>query len=290
VTPSGPLASEPERVRLFGQDVAVIELSQRLDNATSEFEPMPHRIEYFDHEDTAGQVEEKYGLPRELWLDGLVWAHERVTLTTHSGTHIDAPYHYHPTSGGNPARRIDEIPFRWVMGDGVLLDMRGCDRVEGIREHDVRRVLAEIGYQLKPFDIVLVRTDVSRHYGQPGYEMRHPGLRRDATSYMVRQGVRLIGIDAWGLDRAFDVMAEEALAGDTAQLWESHKFGAESEYCQIEKLCNLEQLPAATGFTVLALPVRLASASAAWARVVALVPETALTTPETRFSSGADSV
>ena len=87
------------------------------------------------------------------------------------------------------------------------------------------------------------------------------------------QGVRLIGIDAWGLDRAFDVMAQEALAGDTAQLWESHKFGAEAEYCQIEKLTNLDQLPSPTGFTVLALPVRLAQASGGWARVVALLPQ-----------------
>lgn len=263
----------PERLRLFGHDVAVIDLSQRLDNATSDFEPMPHRIEYFDHRDTVKQVHEAYGLGGELWLDGLVWAYERVTLTTHSGTHIDAPYHYHPTSGGAPARRIDEVPFRWLMGDGVVLDMRGCDREEGIREHDVRRVLNEIDYELKPFDIVLVRTDVSRHYREPGYEMRHPGLRRDATSYMVSQGVRLIGIDAWGLDRAFDVMADAALAGDTAQLWESHKFGAEAEYCQIEKLTNLDQLPSPTGFTVLALPVRLAQASGGWSRVVALVPQ-----------------
>ncbi len=151
--------------------------------------------------------------------------------------------------------------------------MRGCDRIEGIREHDVRRALTEIDYDLKPFDIVLVRTDVSRHYRKPGYEMRHAGLRRDATSYMVGKGVRLIGIDAWGLDRAFDVMTEEALTGNTAQLWESHKFGAEAEYCQIEKLTNLAQLPCATGFTVLALPVRLAQAGAGWSRVVALVPE-----------------
>ena len=39
--------------------------------------------------------------------------------------------------------------------------------------------------------------------------------------------MRLIGIDAWRIDRPMDIMAAEARNGDTAQLWESHKYGAE---------------------------------------------------------------
>jgi kynurenine formamidase len=262
-----------EPVAFGGREVRVVDLSQRLSNATSAFEPMPHTIEYFDHTDTIPVAEEKFGLGAEHWRDGQVWAHERVTLTTHSGTHVDAPYHYHPTSGGEPARTIDEVPFRWLMGDGVVLDMRHVDRVAGIRERDVRAELERIGHELKPYDIVLVRTDVSERYGEPGYELLHPGLRLDATAYLVGQGVKLIGIDAWGIDRPFDVMAAEAKAGDDAQLWESHKFGADQEYLQIEKLSNLAALARPTGFQVLALPIRLERASAAWARVVALVPD-----------------
>jgi kynurenine formamidase len=195
-----------------------------------------------------------------------------VTLATHSGTHIDAPYHYHPTSGGQPARTIEEVPLRWVMGDGVVLNVVDVDRVEGIREADVRAELDRIDYELKPYDIVLLRTDVSKHFGEPGYEQRHPGLRRDACAWLVEHGVKLIGIDAWGIDRAFDLMVEDALEGDTAQLWESHKYGADNEYSQIEKLCNLDQLPRPHGFQVIALPVSLERASAGWSRVVALCP------------------
>jgi kynurenine formamidase len=255
-----------------GREVEVIDLSQRLSNDTAPFEPMPHAIEYFDHTDTIPAAEEKFGLGAEHWRDGLAWAQERVTLTTHSGTHVDAPYHYHPTSGGKPARTIDEVPFRWLMGDGVVLDVRSVDRVAGITEAAVRGELDRIGYELKPYDIVLVRTDVSERYGEPGYDLLHPGLRRDATAWLVGRGVKLIGIDAWGLDRPFDVMAQEARAGDAGQLWESHKFGADEEYLQIEKLSNLAALPRPFGFQVLALPIHLERASGAWARVVALVP------------------
>jgi kynurenine formamidase len=63
----------------------------------------------------------------------------------------------------------------------------------------------------------------------------------------------------------------DAVEAHDAQLWESHRFGADEEYLQIEKLSNLAALPAPTGFQVLALPIRLERASGAWARVVALV-------------------
>jgi kynurenine formamidase len=97
-----------------------------------------------------------------------------------------------------------------------------------------------------------------------------PGLRRDATEFLVDRGVRLIGIDAWSLDRPFNVMIAEAKAGNRAQLWESHLLGREKEYSQIEKLCNLGLLPQPYGSTVLALPVKVERASAGWARVVAV--------------------
>ena len=106
----------------------------------------------------------------------------------------------------------------------------------------------------------------------PGYESRHPGLRRSATEYLVDAGVKLIGIDAWGLDRPFDVMIEDAKSGQ-AQFWESHLLGREKEYCQIERLAELDTLPRPTGFTVSAFPFKLERASAGWARVVAIFDE-----------------
>ncbi len=259
-----------ERFVFGGREIEVIDLSQTLSNSTTPFEPMPHSIEYQDHKDTLPLAEQRWGLGAEYWRDGLVWAHERVTLTTHSGTHVDAPYHYAPLSAGQPARTIDDVPLRWVMGDGVVLEVMDCDKIPGITEADVRAQLDRIGYALKPYDIVLLRTDVSKHYGEQGYDLWHPGLRRDACAWLVGQGVRLIGIDAWGIDRPFDVMAREALAGNKSVLWESHKFGADQEYSQIEKLSNLAAIPRPFGFQVVALPISIERASGGWARVIAI--------------------
>jgi kynurenine formamidase len=260
-----------EEIEVGGRRLTVIDLSQRLSNETAAFEPNRHQITYVDHVESVRRLE-RMGLgSASVWADGRGAAIEEVTLSSHSGTHVDAPYHYGPTSGGAPARTIDDVPLRWCMGDGVLLDMTRKQAGEGITEEDVVRELERIEYRLKPFDIVLVHTGASRWFGEPGYELRHPGLRRSATAYLVRHGVRLIGIDAWGLDRPFDVMIAEAEAGDRAQFWESHYFGQEQEYAQIEKLVNLDAIPAPHGFTVQALPIKLADASAAWSRVVAIV-------------------
>ena len=51
-------------------------------------------------------------------------AFDEVTAITHCGTHVDAPWHYSPTSGGAPAKRIDECPLEWFFGDGVVRNLR----------------------------------------------------------------------------------------------------------------------------------------------------------------------
>ena len=244
---------------------AFYDLSDLLSNDTSAFEFNKHEITYLTPEVTAAQSAD-WGLGPEYWPGGVALSAEVVTLSTHSGTHVDAPLHYGPAAAGH-TRTIDEVPLEWCYGPGVRLDLRHVDRTAGITQADVETELARIGHELEPLDIVLVWTGTDLK--QPGYESKHAGLRREATEFLIDRGVRLIGIDAWGLDRPFDVMIEDARAG-RAQFWESHLLGREKEYCQIERLANLESLPQPTGFMVSAFPFKLEHASAAWARVVAI--------------------
>lgn len=175
--------------------ITLIDLSDCLENSTADFEPNRHSIQYVTPEQGIAVSEQMIGLGPEYWPNRLGWAVETVTLSTHSGTHIDAPAHYGPAQYGE-TRTIDHVPLRWCFSDGVLLNMTHKQRGEGITQEDIQAELARIGYTLKPYDIVLVRTDTSKYFKQPGYDMRHAGLRRSATEWMVDQGVRLIGIDA----------------------------------------------------------------------------------------------
>jgi kynurenine formamidase len=70
------------------------------------------RIEYIDHQQSLPQVLPFFpGLKKEDLPDGQGWAVERVQLSTHNGTHLDAPWHYHPTmNGGERAWTIDDVP------------------------------------------------------------------------------------------------------------------------------------------------------------------------------------
>mmetsp|Transcript_148820 Transcript_148820/g.478011 ORF Transcript_148820/g.478011 Transcript_148820/m.478011 type:complete len:81 (-) Transcript_148820:64-306(-) len=79
-----------------------------------------------------------------------------------------------------------------------------------------------------------------------------------------------MGTDAWSWDAPFKFTAQRWMEGrDPSIIWEGHKAGREKPYAQIEKLHNLEALPA-HGFTVAVFPVLIHNASAGWARAVAL--------------------
>jgi kynurenine formamidase len=81
-----------------------------------------------------------------------------------------------------------------------------------------------------------------------------------------------MGIDAWGWDRPMDVMIEECReqgkAGDI--FFAAHFAGKDKEYCNMENLAHLDQLPKPFGFRLSVFPVKIAKASSGWVRAVAI--------------------
>jgi kynurenine formamidase len=229
-------------------------------------------IQYMTHEQGAKVFGPLLGLDEKDFPEGNFAAIENVTLTTHSGTHLDAPWHFWPTSEGKPSRAIDEIPLEWCLSDGVVLDFRQKRAGEEIDTADFRTALEAIEYKLKPLDIVLVMTGVSsRFYGHDDYANLHPGVTREATLWLVEQGIKVVGIDAWGWDKPFNVMVRELREGKKEKLWAAHYAGREKEYLHMENLTNLEKIPKPFGFQVAVFPIKIEKASASWVRAVAIV-------------------
>ncbi len=253
----------------------ILDLSVSLEHR-SPSEPMPADIHYVTHQDEGrDQIERFLGVRREdlVYSAGLGWAVEEIRAITHTGTHVDAPYHYAPLSEGRPAKTIDEVPLDWCLAPGVLLDMRHKAAGDWITIEDLSAALTKIHYHLQPRDIVLLQTGADQRMGTPEY-FAQPGLGREGTLWLVEQGVKVIGIDAYTLDRPFTNMrADYERTGDGRYIWPAHFAGITREYCQIEKLAHLDQLPRPTGFLVSCLPVKIHRASAAWCRAVALIPE-----------------
>jgi kynurenine formamidase len=234
------------------------------------------KIDYVTHEMGAEQMQEFFpGVQKDQLPNGLGWALEFLTLTTHSGTHLDAPYHYHPTQdGGAPAMTIDTIPLEWCMSDGVILDFRTKRDGERITAKDVQAELDRIEYTLKPLDIVLIRTGADDAWGRPEYLLRGPGMDRESTLFLTKQGIRVVGIDAWSWDRPLPFLAAEFREKrDPHVIWEAHFAGIEIGYCHMEKLANLGAVGRQKGFTVCCFPVKIKGASAGWARPVAIIEE-----------------
>jgi kynurenine formamidase len=252
----------------------IIDLSVALKEGISSDPPfMLPSITYIDHQQTAPEVASLFpGLKAEQLPDGEGWAIERVTIYTHNGTHLDAPWHYATTmNNGERAITIDEVPLDWCFGDGVKLDFR--DKPDGYvcTADDVQRELDRIGHSLKPLDIVLVNTAAGAAYGRPDYIDRGCGMGREATLFLTRAGVRVTGTDGWSWDAPFSFTKRRfAETGDASLIWEGHKAGREIGYCHLEKLANLEALPA-FGFKVACFPVKVHKASGGWTRAVAIV-------------------
>lgn len=229
-------------------------------------------IRFADHAEGAEVIEAMFGVGSELLRDGEGWALEEfLRLGTHSSTHVDAPWHYNSRIGEEPAQTIDRLPLEWFFAPGVVCDF--SDRADGevVEAADLEAELGRIGHDLRPLDIVLVRTDRDAFLEAPDYMVRGPGVSAEATHWLYDAGVRVMGIDAWGWDRPLHLEAAEALErGERGIFWSAHQ--ADLAYSQIERLANLGELPP-TGFTVACFPLKVVGGSAGPARVVGIVED-----------------
>jgi|SRR6185295_13414443 len=109
-----------------------------------------------------------------------------IEMGSHTGTHIDAPYHF--LEGG---RRLDEIPLDDLVGPVTVIQIKGVASITrkhlaGLVWNDVQRVL--------------FKTDNSEHWKDGAFYERFVYLEPDAAEFLVQQGVRLVGIDYLSID------------------------------------------------------------------------------------------
>jgi kynurenine formamidase len=230
-------------------------------------------IEYFSHRQTAHDVVAFFpGATVDDLPDGEGWAIEHVHVTTHNGTHLDAPYHYSAVMNrGARAITIDEVPLEWCLQPAVKLDFRHFPHGYVATAADVEAELKRIGHDLAPLEIVVVNTSAGLRYGHNNYVSSGCGMGRDATLHLLERGVRVTGTDAWSWDAPFVHTAKRYAADhDASVIWEGHRVGREIGYCHIEKLHGLEQLPD-HGFQISCFPVKIHAASAGWTRAVAIL-------------------
>ena len=212
-----------------------------------------------------------FGCTREDLPDGEGWSDERLAISTHLGTHVDAPMHYGTTCEGRPARTIDQIGLEELVVPTVVLDVRAAARPGAAIPVDALREAADRVGGIPDGGGALVRTGQERYALGDREFLQYPGMTRDGTLFLADEGARVLGTDAVGWDRPFGVMRTAfADTGDPGQIWDGHFAGRDREVFIVQQLVNLGRLPdhpVTVGF----FPMHLAGCSAAPARVVAFV-------------------
>lgn len=174
-----------------------------------------------------------------------------VCIGSQTGTHVDAPYHFRADGA-----RIDELDLGLFHGPALVLDCTGLAPRSEITWYSVREQAARLDGR----EIVLVRTDWSRHWRTPDY-FRHPYLATDACAEFLGLGVRTF---------LFDLLSPDRTAGDgePAGDFPVHHLIAEVGGVIGENLCNLDQVDFEP--VVSCLPLRLTGADGAPVRAVAI--------------------
>ena len=213
------------------------------------------------------------GLPFKLFpKDFEGWADDTIkNMGVHSTTHIDAPWHYSPITNGEKSKTIDEIPLEWCYGKGLVIDMKHKADFDPITVKDMEVFLNENNLTLKAGMIVLIKTGRDKFNGTKDFHKKGTGMSAEATEWLIDKGIKVMGIDSWGWDLPLPYMIEEAKkTGNSELFWEAHLVGKRKEYCHMEQLVNLDALPY-SGFKIAVFPLKIVGASAAPARVVAIL-------------------
>ena len=190
---------------------------------------------------------------------------EVLHFVPHSGTHMDAPYHFF-----SQLRRVDELPVDCLTGPAVVIDLSAKKGSVAIEAEDIHGWEQSTGETIQPGEIVLLRTDHSKTWklGQEGdlfWKNGWPYLAASAVDYLAGKAIKALGVETFSPDPEFQ-----------------KKPGLDSYYTHhtllpkgiliMECLANLDQVPTPRGL-VIALPLKLAGSSGSPLRVVMLVEE-----------------
>lgn len=252
--------------------VRYIDLSIPLEPSLSEPESVD--FEFIDHRKGAQILTKNSGVSPDSFPEGLGVNFERIKMTSHSGTHVDAPLHYGPYCQGERSRSIDEMPLEWFYGEALVLDCKENISSSHVTLDEVQKALHNQCLEIAEKDIVFLHTGADSLWGTPEYFTHFRGISVSVCEWLISLGVLVIGVDTFGFDLPFHKMLDEfQKTQDPSVLWPCHMLGRNNEYCQIERLSNLAALPKNKKFRVSCFPIKLTKCGAAPARVVAMIDE-----------------
>lgn len=195
--------------------------------------------------------------------EGKVANVEILKMSVHTGTHLDAPYHFF-----SELARVDDLPADAVMGPAIVVDM--SQKIGGvpIEAADLKQWEAAVDEEIQADDIVLLRTGHSQNWrlgkeASAYWEKGWPYLTRSAAEYLAAKPIRAVGVESFDPDWVdpYNLASAE---------FPTHRAFLPKGILILENLTNLDKIPGRRCY-VIALPLKLKGCSGSPVRVVAVV-------------------
>jgi kynurenine formamidase len=174
----------------------------------------------------------------------------KITMGSHTGTHLDAPRHFIRDGIG-----VDRIPPNKLIGEAYVADLSKKPIGSGITSNDLRRELEE---EIVRDDIVVIYTGCSEHWGDKRINREYTHLTGDAADYLVSKRVRAVGIDFLSVEK---FKAAEPVV---------HKTLLSNGIFIIESLSDALKQFVGKRILIICMPIKLEDGDGAPSRVVAV--------------------
>ena len=176
---------------------------------------------------------------------------ELLFLSSHTGTHLDAPYHFLEKGS-----KIHEISLKKLVSEAVLIKSRK-KRNETITKTDIQKFEKKHG-KIASFSSVIFLTGWQKNLQKKYYFTKNPGLSASAANYLTSKKVSLVGIDSPSIDLGTD------------SKFPVHHIFSKKEILIVENLANLEKIKSSK-FHLVALPLKLKGVTGSPVRAIAFV-------------------
>jgi len=174
---------------------------------------------------------------------------ELLFLSSHTGTHLDAPYHF-----AKNGIKIHQIPLTRIMGNAILIKIKKL-KDQAITKEDLVNFERKNG-KIQNFSSIMFFTNWQKNLKKNHYFTNNPGLSKSAVSYLVSKKINLVGIDSPSIDLGID------------KNFTAHKILAKNNILIVENLSNLEKI-SALKFDFIILPLKLKDATGSPVRAIA---------------------
>lgn len=175
---------------------------------------------------------------------------ELLFLSSHTGTHIDAPFHF--VSNG---MKIDKIPIRRLVGEAILIKLKKSN-LELITKSDIVHFETKYG-KIPANSNIIFHTGWQKNIKKKYFFSENPGLSKSAILYLSSKKVNLVGIDSPSID-----------VGNNPT-FTAHQIFSKNGILIVENLSNLEKIKESSFFLIV-LPLKLKSATGSPVRAIAL--------------------